>query len=176
MGVTLAAFGSGALVRGGVEAALVADTALFENDTLRTGEGSFAALRLVTEATINLGPFSEITLDAFTASLGGTLTLGGAMVFDRPDDLPPLDHTVLTAFAQIGVRGTRFFAGPSNGVPAIFCARGVVTVTRGQARVDLGPGEGIELPDTAAGSEDRLGDVLRWSEARIAAAYASVGL
>lgn len=123
---------------------------------------------------INLGPDSEIGIDSFTASLGGQISLGGAMVFDRPEDLPPIDLTVRSAFARIGVRGTPFFAGPSKGVFAVFVARGSVRVGApggfGSARI-LGPGEGVDIARPG-----RPGPVVRWGQARVDAAFASVGL
>ena len=97
------------------------------------------------------------------------------MVFDRPENLRPLDLTVRSTFARIGVRGTRFFAGPSKGVFAVFVERGSVEVSgsargAGSTRI-LGPGEGVDI--TRAG---RAGPVVRWGQARIDAAFASVGL
>lgn len=171
VGIALAADGGSMLHRAQARWPLEPDMPLFQDDTIRTAADGFAALRLVTEATINLGAGSEITLDAFTAALGGTLTLNGGMVFDRPDDLPPADHMVLTAFAQIGVRGTKFFAGPSNGPFAVFAARGTVLVDAQGERRTLQLGEGVDVA-----ADGTPGAVRRWSEARIAAAYASVGL
>lgn len=172
VGITLAANGNCTLIRGQLETPLLTDAPLFRDDTVRTGDASFASLRLLTEARINLGPLSLITIDDFTTTLGGTLTLGGAMVFDRPEDLPPAEHTILTAFAQIGVRGTKFFAGPSNGEFAVFVERGRVDVLaeNGEER-RLSPGQGTTLDPQRS-----FGPVVDWSAARIAAAYASVGL
>jgi ferric-dicitrate binding protein FerR (iron transport regulator) len=152
------------------------DDAVFVGDTVRTDGRSLAELMLAEATVIDLGPNSALTIDSFTASLGGQISLGGAMVFDRPEDLPPIDLTVRSAFARIGVRGTRFFAGPSKGVFAVFVARGSVEVgmpgrTGGPTRV-LGPGDGVDI----ARAGGRPGEVVRWGQARIDAAFASVGL
>ncbi|MTE01092.1 iron dicitrate transport regulator FecR [Paracoccus sp. YIM 132242] len=152
---------------------LRARDAVFEGDTVRTDPRSLAELMLGRATRISLGPNSQLVIDRFTADLGGQVSLGGAMVFDRPEDLPPIDLTVRSAFARIGVRGTRFFAGPSNGVFAVFVARGSVEVrTNNQVGgfTLLGPGEGVDI---AAG---RTGPVVRWGQARVDAAFASVGL
>lgn len=146
---------------------------VFEGDTVSTDGRSLAELMLAEETRINLGPDSELQIDHFTANIGGQISLGGAMVFDRPEDLPPIDLTVRSAFARIGVRGTRFFAGPSNGVFAVFVARGSVEVRMtnqvgGFTR--LGPGEGVDIVN------GRTGPVVRWGQARVDAAFASVGL
>jgi ferric-dicitrate binding protein FerR (iron transport regulator) len=155
---------------------LRARDAVFEGDTVRTDTRSLAELMLAEATRINLGPNSELQIDSFTASLGGQVSLGGAMVFDRPEDLPPTDLTVRSAFARIGVRGTRFFAGPSKGVFAVFVARGSVEVSTGRGfsvvtRI-LGPGDGVDI----ARPGGRPGPVVRWGQARIDAAFASVGL
>jgi ferric-dicitrate binding protein FerR (iron transport regulator) len=155
---------------------LRARDAVFEGDIIRTNQRSLAELMLAELTRISLGPNSELAIDSFTAGLGGHVSLGGAMVFDRPEDLPPIDLTIRSAYARIGVRGTRFFAGPSRGVFAIFVARGSVEVrTAGlftrSTRI-LGPGEGVDI----ARPGGTPGPVIRWGQARIDEAFASVGL
>ncbi len=155
---------------------LRARDAVFDGDIIRTDQRSLAELMLAEMTRINLGPNSELAIDSFTASVGGQVSLGGAMVFDRPEDLPPIDLTVRSAYARIGVRGTRFFAGPSKGVFAVFVARGSVEVRTGgqfpgSTRI-LGPGEGVDI----ARPGDRPSPVVRWGQARIDEAFASVGL
>jgi hypothetical protein len=164
--------GHGTLERAGAVNPLEADLALFEGDLVRTGPEAFAELLLTTATRINLGPQSEIGIDRFVADLGGDISIGGAMVFDRPDDLVPIDLTVRTAFAQIGVRGTRFFVGPSNGAYAVFTERGQVTVTVGDTTRTLGPGDGVNISPEGRPP----GEVVKWGAARIVAAFASVGL
>lgn len=149
---------------------------VFEGDTVRTDLRSLAELMLAQATRISLGPNSEFRIDSFTANLGGRISLGGAMVLDRPEDLPPIDLTVRSAFARIGVRGTRFFAGPSKGVFAVFVARGSVEVSTrtwlGETVRILKPGEGVDIPRAGG----RPGPVVRWGQARVDAAFASVGL
>lgn len=150
---------------------LEAKAALFEGDLVRTGLESFAELLLINATQINLGPQSEVGIDRFIADLGGQISIGGQMVFDRPDNLPKLDLTFRNAFAEIGVRGTRFFAGQSKGVFAVFLVRGevelratgVTRIVRSGEGVDIIPGEAPTAP-------------VQWGLARIDAAIASVGL
>lgn len=142
-------------------------------DTVSTGADGVAALELRQQTLVQIGPQASLTLDRFIAETGGVITLGGGgMVFDRPDDLPPIDLAVRTAFARIGVRGTRFFAGPSKGVFGVFVQRGSVQVMAGGARRRLGAGEGVDIARPGAVP----GPVSGWKPARIAAAFASVGL
>jgi hypothetical protein len=164
--------GRSSLTRGGVAGRLRVEDTLMEGDAVSVGPKAAAALELFTSTFLNLGPGAELVLDKFIAELGGTITLGGAMVFDRADDLPKLDLTVQNAFAQIGVRGTRFFAGPSNGVYGVFVVRGRVRVTAGGVMRRLGPGDGVDIAEHGAGPSR----VAQWKAPRIEAAFASVGL
>ncbi len=172
IGVSVRARGTSTLQQGGVIRALTPNAQLFERDIVRTEDDGFAELMLNTATQINLGPQSEVEIDQFVADIGGVITLGGAMAFDRPEDLPPLDLTIRTAFAQIGVRGTRFFAGPSKGVFAVFVDRGTVSVRALGSTRTLGAGDGVEVRLKGAAPRE----VVKWAPARIKAAFASVGL
>ena len=61
-----------------------------------------------------------------------------------------MDHSKLrnprSPFALIAVRGTLFFAGPSNGVFGVFVGRGFVEVTGGDRTVVIRPGLAPTLP------------------------------
>ncbi|MBL8562731.1 MAG: FecR domain-containing protein [Gemmobacter sp.] len=172
IGTTRSLSGSARLLRAGQARALHLADPLLEGDEVATMAASTAGLELFSATQIALGPEAHFTIDRFAADLGGVVRVGGAMVFDRPDDLPKLDLTVQSAFAQIGVRGTRFFAGPSKGVYGIFVARGAVEVQAGGETRRLGPGEGVDIAAPGAAP----GPVAQWKAPRIAAAFASVGL
>lgn len=172
IGVSVKARGAARLQRAGQIRALQPGAPLFERDVVRTLEDGFAELLLKTATQINLGPQSELEIDQFVADIGGQITLGGAMAFDRPEELPPIELNVRTAFAQIGVRGTRFFAGPSAEYFAVFVERGEVTVHALGSTRRLGPGDGVEIRLKGAAPTE----VVKWGAARIRAAFASVGL
>ncbi|MGA0540654.1 hypothetical protein [Neotabrizicola sp. VNH66] len=148
---------------------------LSDGDTVATGEAALALLILQEDTKLNLGPATEVVLTSWLADVGGEITLsgasGGALVFDRDDSLPPVDLVFETGFGEIGVRGTRFFAGPSRGVWAVFCQRGQVAVTGAGVTRVLNPGDGVEL---AAGAAP--GEVVVWGAARVEEAFASLGL
>lgn len=171
LGDVRAVTGDGTLTRDGIAVPLVPGTALVDQDRVTTGEAGLALLWLNERTQINLGPASTLELASFLSEIGGTIQVGGAMVFDRPDDLPPLDATFVTAFGEIGVRGTRFFVGPSRGQYAVFVQRGHVTVSNAGVTRDLHPGDGCAMFEGAA-----PGEVSPWGEARIVEAFASLGL
>lgn len=171
VGTTLALQGSAQLRRAGGALPLHPQDMLLEQDGVATAADSFAELELFTATRIHLGPQAEFTIDRFAADLGGRLVVGGAMVFDRPDDLPKLDLQVQTAFGQIGVRGTRFFAGPEGGGFAVFVQHGAVDLLAGGVQTRIAAGEGVDVP--APGAPPSA--VKRWGATRIAAALALAG-
>jgi hypothetical protein len=151
--------------------ALEPNGALHLGDLVWTEAQSHTTLGLDLGARIDLGPGAQLLLDKFVAEAEGSLVLSaGAMIFDRGENLPKVDVAVRTQYGQIAVRGTQFFAGPSQGVFGIFVARGVVQITAGGAEVSLGEGEGVNI----AAPGDAPAPVVRWGAARIAEAYASV--
>ena len=143
---------------------------LLIDDRVMTREDGFALLLLDDRTQINLGASSELTIDQFIVEQGGVISMGGAILFDRPTDQPPTNISILTAFGQIGVRGTRFFAGPTKGKFSVFVDHGSVSVTGGGEERILSAGEGVEFEAEGAAP----GPVVRWGEPRIVEAFASV--
>lgn len=171
LGEVREATGEGRLRRADTVLPLTPGTALAEGDTAETGENGLALLWLNERTGIHMGPGSSIELASFLAEVGGVLHVGGAMVFDRPEDLDPINVTFVTAFGEIGVRGTRFFAGPSRGDFAVFVQRGSVEVRGAGVTRVLTAGEGCTMHEGAA-----PGEVVAWGEARIVEAFAGLGL
>ena len=163
--------GSGKVVHKGKEAPLVSGAGLNEGDTVITGADTLALLMLNTETRINMGPESEIVVASYLADMGGVINVGGAIVFDRPEEKGPVDLTFVTEFGEIGVRGTRFFVGPSKGKYSVFVQRGAVTVSNAGVTRKLRGGDGVDMAAGVAPTE-----VAKWKEPRIDAAFALVGL
>jgi ferric-dicitrate binding protein FerR (iron transport regulator) len=151
--------------------ALQPSGAIFMGDLVWTEPASAANLLLARTTTVDLGANAKLTIDRFVANAGGRLTLGnGAMLFDRPEDLPKVDLEVRTNYGLIAVRGTMFFAGPSRGTFGVFVERGQVVVNAaGQTRT-LNPGDGIDIAQPGATPSA----VRRWPPARVVEALASV--
>jgi ferric-dicitrate binding protein FerR (iron transport regulator) len=70
----------------------------------------------------------------------------------------------------IAVRGTRFFAGPSNGVFGVFVERGSVTVAAAARQVLLRAGQGTDIHHPGAAPTPAA----KWGRPRIDAAFGSV--
>jgi hypothetical protein len=152
---------------------LKAGANLMDRDFVTTGRESFAELALGEDTSLHLGSETELLIDSFIAGQGGVIELGtGQMVFDRPEGLAKIDLTMRTAFGMIGVRGTKFFAGPNRGVFSVFVEHGRVEVAGGGVTRAVSRGEGVEIK--APG--EAPGEVKQWGEARIREAYASAGI
>ncbi len=150
---------------------LRASESLQMGDKVWTEAASRASLALDLGAVVHMGPEAFLILDRFVTEATGELTLEtGAIVFERGAEEPEIDFQVLSTFAQIGLRGTRFFAGPNRGVFAVFVDHGSVSVTAGGQQVTLGAGDGVDI--AAPGAQPS--EVVRWQPPRIAEAFESV--
>jgi hypothetical protein len=117
---------------------------------------------------VKLGAETELRIDRFLVNAGGVLVLDrGAMLYDHDAKDGPGDFTVRAPFGLVAVRGTRFFAGPSNGV---FVERGEVLVVGVNTAVTVTSGYGTDIP--SVGAEPTTPHL--WGAARIASAMASV--
>jgi ferric-dicitrate binding protein FerR (iron transport regulator) len=152
---------------------LASGNELFVNDTVETGTEARLVAELLGRTTLKLGQSAKIRIDRFLAKRGGVITIeAGAFLFDRPEDAPKTNFEIRSAFAVVAVRGTKFFAGPSNDVFGVFVERGQVRVRAGNKNVTVRAGEGtsIEKPGGLP-TPPKI-----WGKARIDAALASVEL
>jgi len=94
----------------------------------------------------------------------------GPLLFDRPPRSARAAVQIRSPFALIAVRGTRFFAGPSNGRFGVFVVRGSVAVTSAGQQVILREGEGTDVVSPGTPPTP----IKRWAPERIGAALASV--
>src|SRR4051794_13412290 len=142
---------------------------LFIGDQVATGALSRARLALGRDTIVRLGENANLRIDQFIADAGGALSIGnGAVLLDKTPSKGPTRLRGL--FGLITVRGTRVFAGPSNGVIGVFVAHGVVDLTSGGATVTLHDGEGSDVAHRGA----RPTPPKAWGPGRVAAALASV--
>jgi ferric-dicitrate binding protein FerR (iron transport regulator) len=161
------AFAETAAVRRGLERA----APVFVGDQVGTGFQSRLAMRLGRATVVRLGEQARLTLDRFLVNAGGEITLqSGPMLFDRPAGGAPSPIQIRSPFGLIAVRGTRFFAGPSNQRFGVFVERGSVVVSAAGRRVVVRAGEGTDIAYPGAAPTPAV----RWGEPRIRAALESV--
>ena len=142
---------------------------VFLSEEVVTGVASRLGMRLGRDTTVRLGEQARLKIDRFLVDAGGEMTLrSGPMLFDgRPRRA---GVQIRSPFALIAVRGTRFFAGPSNDRFGVFVVRGSVAVTAAGQQVVLREGEGTDI--ASPGSPPT--PVKRWGPERIRGALASV--
>jgi ferric-dicitrate binding protein FerR (iron transport regulator) len=144
---------------------------VFLGDDVGTGAASRLGMQLGRNTKIRLGENARLKIDRFLVEAGGELTLReGPLLFDRPSRSAPAGVRIRSPFALIAVRGTRFFAGPSNDRFGVFVARGSVSVSAAGQRVVLHEGEGTDIASPGLPPTP----VKRWGAQRIKAALASV--
>lgn len=144
---------------------------VFVGDLVVTGAQSAIALRLGAATLVKLGAEARLRIDRFLVNAGGVLELqNGPMIYDRNPAAGQAELAVRSPYGLIAVRGTRFFAGPSNGVFGVFVFRGAVQVVGGHTSVEVLPGFGTDV--AAPGGEPTPPH--RWAAPRIQAAEASV--
>jgi hypothetical protein len=143
---------------------------VFIGDMVETAVNSALTMHLGKATFVKLGALAKFRIDSFVVDAGGTFDLDqGPMLIDH-DGGKDQNLQVRSPFGLMAVRGTMFFAGPSNDVFGVFVARGLVAVTGGGRTVVLRPGLGTNIAQPGdAPSEPR-----RWSPGRITAALRSV--
>ena len=142
---------------------------VFLGEEVVTGVASRLGIRLGRNTTVNLGDLARLKIDRYLVDAGGEMTLGsGPLLFDGHPHRAGVK--VLSPFALIAVRGTRFFAGPSNDRFGVFVERGSVMVAAAGQQVTLREGEGTDIVSPGMPPTP----VKRWGPERIRAALASV--
>jgi hypothetical protein len=150
---------------------LTANATVFVGDLVATGDQSAVALHLGEATQVRLGAAARLRIDRFLVRAGIVLELAkGALLFDHDPAAPPAEAAVRSPFGLMAVRGTRFFAGPSNNVFGVFVFRGEVTVVGEHTSVLVQTGFGIDI--AAPGAEPTAPH--QWKPQRVQAAEASV--
>lgn len=177
IGTAISLTGEGSVRRASETLPLSAGLLLMSGDLIETGAASFAVLELVSRTTVNLGANARFDLNDFVPEVGGTIRVTGPMVFDRADDMAPINLVFDVASAQISIHGTQLFTGLSGGFDSVFLARSSSDSSSGlSVAIDgisktLKPGQGIDI----SGPDGAAGPVVTWQAARIREAFASAG-
>ena len=144
---------------------------VYVGDRVSTGASSRLTMRLGTDTTVKLGENTQLVIDRYISETGGEISLeSGPMLFDRPPGARREAVQIRSPYAVMAVRGTQFFAGPSNGVFGVFVKEGTLEVSAAGSTVTLTSGQGTNLQAPGAPPTTPV----NWGQARIDAAYASV--
>ena len=100
---------------------LTVRTNVFVEETVTTGEAARLALRFSGNTRLRLGAATRLKIDRYIANAGGEFSLmEGGLLYDRPGKRRSAESILRSLFGLIAIRGTRVFAGPSNGVFGVF--------------------------------------------------------
>jgi hypothetical protein len=165
--------------RGGTTQALGPNASVFPNEVVSTGDGTRLELTFKDKTQLTLSEKTKLTLDTYVfnpAAGVGTLKFEAVGAFKflsgRLSKLAKADVNVTTPVANIGIRGTEFWAGPiDNQALGVFLVNGAVTVSNAAgAQVLSQPGQGtnIAAPGVAPGP------VTFWPADKVSRALATV--
>jgi len=162
------AFAEGGMPRRPLQAA----AEVFLNDLIETESNSGLTMHLGKATSVKLGALAQFRIDKFVVDAGGAFELEqGPLVVDSNERAKGEKLRVRSPFALIAVRGTMFFAGPSNNVFGVFVGRGVVSVTGGSRTVVLRAGFGTDIAHPGGPPSEPK----QWEPPRISAALQSAG-
>ncbi|WP_157505414.1 FecR family protein [Geminicoccus roseus] len=152
--------------------ALEAQAPLYLGDVVVTGQASRLQIRLGRRTRLALGANARLRIDRFViADDSGEYELqAGPLLLEHDENGPTVPAAVRSPYGLIAVRGTRFFAGPSNDVFGVFVASGRVSVQAAGRSVLLDEGDGTNIARPGAPPTPPA----PWGERRIRAALASV--
>jgi hypothetical protein len=165
--------------RGGATQALGPNASVFPNEIVSTAEGTRLEITFRDNTRLTLSEKAKLTLDNYifnrTAGLGTIkFEVAGAFRFlsGRVSKLAKSDVSVTTPVANIGIRGTEFWAGPiDDQALGVFLINGAVTVSNAagtQTLSQTGQGTNIAAPGAAPGP------VTLWPSDKVNRALATV--
>lgn len=124
---------------------------VFLADVIKTTIGTRAELKLGQRTRLMLGGSTELRIVRYLVDAGGDIDLlAGAIEFERTGKPASSELRVRSAYGLIGVRGTKFFAGRSDGVFGVFVSSGAVSFSGGGRTVVIQSGEGSGIREPGA--------------------------
>jgi len=150
-------------------------------DELKTGAGARLQVIFADATVLTLGEHASVTIDRYvyepSAGVGDAALKATAGAFrfatGKIKALKEKSITVSTPVAQIGVRGTEFWGGPTDEKFGVFLVEGEISVTNQAGSVVLsGAGQGTEIPSAS----DAPGTPAIWPADKVARAIATVAL
>jgi ferric-dicitrate binding protein FerR (iron transport regulator) len=157
--------------RKGARRELAPGLPLYVGERLITGAASRLEAALGPATRLYMGANTRVEIDRYMVARGGDIRLlDGALALDREEPGQSQDTIITSPYALLAVRGTKLFAGPSNGVFGVFVFTGRVDVSNRAGRVTLTGGQGTNIA-TPGAAPTPPGE---WKQPRIDAAWQSV--
>jgi ferric-dicitrate binding protein FerR (iron transport regulator) len=150
---------------------LASGAPLYAGERLITGAASRLEAALGPTTKLYMGANTRVQIDRYMIARGGEIRLlEGALALDREEPGQTQDTIITSPYALLAVRGTKLFAGPSNGVFGVFVFSGRVDVSNRAGSVSLTGGQGTNIA-TPGAAPTPAGE---WKQPRIEAAWRSV--
>jgi hypothetical protein len=131
----------------GISRALDRRAQVFVGDNIITEENARLLLRLGRSTVVRLGERARLHIDRFLADTGGVLDLmAGAVQFEHTGPRLQDELQLRSLYGLIAVRGTRFYAAPTEKGFSVLVGSGSVDVTAGGRTVRVGPQQGTDIP------------------------------
>ena len=165
--------------RGTTTQALGPNASVFPNEVVTTGDAARVEVMLKDNTRLTLGENTKLTLNTYVfdraAGLGTIkFEVAGVIRFlsGQVSKLAQASVNVTTPVANIGIRGTEFWAGPiDNQALGVFLLNGAVTVSNAAgARTLSQPGQGTNIAASGAAP----GPVTLWPSDKVNRALAAV--
>jgi hypothetical protein len=163
---------------GGATRALGANAPVFLDDVLSTGEAARLEVTFTDSTRVTLGEKATLTLGTYVFNPGGRRTIRFALVgavrfvSGKLAKLAISRVNLTTPVANVGIRGTDFFAGPiDDQALGVLLIEGAVSVSNAAGQRILNrPGQGTNI--AAPGAPP--GPVTVWPRAKVNRALAAV--
>jgi hypothetical protein len=146
-------------ILGGTTRALNPNTSVFLNETLSTGEAARLEVTFTDSTRLTLGEKAKLTLGTYVFNpAAGRRTIRFALVgairfiSGKLSTVVASRVSLTTPVANIGIRGTEFFAGPiDDQALGVFLIEGAVTVSNPAGQRTLNrPGQGTNIAAPSA--------------------------
>jgi hypothetical protein len=148
----------------GLKRLLDVNAQVFVGDTVLTEDHARLMLRLGSATIIKLGERTRLQIDKYLAETGGVLDLvSGSIQFEHRGPQLRQGLDLRSVYGLIAVRGTRFYAAPTEKGFSVLVGSGLLEVTAGGRTVRVGPQKGTDIPNLGAPPSEPAG----WSLPRI---------
>lgn len=170
--------GQASVTRGSATRALDPNASVFLNEVVSTGEAARLQITFADNTLMTLGEKSRLTLDRYVFNPGAgrgmiRFRVDGAFRFlsGQVSKLARASVTVTTRVANIGVRGTEFWAGPIDNLAlGVLLINGAVRVSNAAGeRILSRPGQGTNIATSGAAP----GPVTLWPQDKVDRALAA---
>lgn len=167
------------IIRSGSEIPLEIGAAIKENDEITSGKDARVEITFTDGTNLRIGENARIGIDEYLYdpdnnvgnAIIGALQGPFRFITGKIGELKNKRIEVKSSLATIGIRGTDFWGGPSQGTYGVFLFEGTIVVFNAQGgRIVSVPGTGVDVD----GADKAPTAAEAWGSARAEAALATV--